>query len=114
MPKGRCNLSPGGGSVLFISECFVRREAPGLWQGVDELHKGEHICIEPTDCMRLEELTLLPEVQNGRYHFFNALKSSALSSSKEITAAASTSVMNWTLALCDEDRKAIYIIKYRV
>ena len=64
--------------------------------------------------MRLEELTLLPKVQNRRYHFFNALKPSASYLPKEITAAASVSVMNWTLALWDEDGKTIYIIKYRV
>ena len=34
MPKGRCNLSPRGGSVLFISECLVRRRTLGLWQGM--------------------------------------------------------------------------------
>ena len=44
----------------------------------------------------------------------NALKPSASYSPKEITAAASVSIMNWTLALWDEDGKTIYIIKYRV
>lgn len=63
--------------------------------------------------MKLEEPLPLPEVQNGRYHFFNALKPFASSSPKEITAAASSSIMNWTLALWDEDGKTIYIIKYR-
>lgn len=63
--------------------------------------------------MKLEEPLPLPEVQNWRYHFFNALNPSASFSSKEITAAASASIMNWSLALWDEDRRAIYIIKYR-
>jgi hypothetical protein len=43
--------------------------------------------------------------------FFNALSPAVSYSSKEITAAASSPIMNWTLALWDEDGKAIYIIK---
>ena len=61
--------------------------------------------------MRLEELTLLPKVKNGRYHFFNARSPAVSYSSKEITAAASSPIMNWTLALWDEDEKSVYIIK---
>lgn len=109
-----CSSNAPNGKVLLIIYYEICEDDIGIdikhWHSVPH----EHTVLKTLlSSMKLEEPLPLPEVQNGRYNFFNALKSSALSSSKEITAAAASSIMNWALALWDEDRKDIYIIKYR-
>ena len=63
--------------------------------------------------MNLKENLPLPHVKHGRYYFLNALKPAAFSSAKEVEAAASASAMKWTLALWDEDKQTISVVKYR-
>lgn len=103
------------GSVLFIIYYEICEDDIDFdikhWHSVPH---GRTVLNNLLSSMKLEEPLPLPKVKNGRYHFFNALNPAASYSSKEITAAASSSIMNWTLALWDEDRKAIYIIKYRM
>ena len=83
MSKGRCNLSPRGGSVLFYIGMFGSQGNSGLMTAcwwtpqrrtylhwANRLYEALHRSITLSS-MRLEELTLLPKVKNGRYHFFN-------------------------------------------
>lgn len=63
--------------------------------------------------IKLDEDIHLPHINHGRYHFFNALKPEAPSSRQNMEDALSASRPKWTLALWDEDKQAVYLIKYR-
>ena len=63
--------------------------------------------------MKLEDELPLPHVKHGRYRFFKALKPAAMYSVKEVADAAAATTMRWTLALWDEDRQELCVIKYR-
>lgn len=63
--------------------------------------------------IRREENLHLPYVHRGRYRFVNALKAETFSSQQDIAEALSASRPKWTLALWDEEKQAVYLIKYR-
>ena len=110
----RSNNAPNGKVSLII---YYEVCEDDIVIDIKHWHSIPHGCAvlnSLLSSMKLEEPLPLPEVQNGRYNFFIALKPSASYSLKEITAAVSASIMNWTLVLWDEDRKDIYIIKCRV
>ncbi len=63
--------------------------------------------------MKLKEELHLPYVRHGRYCFLNALNPNAFSTKQDLANALAASSVKWTLALWDEDKQAVYLIKYR-
>lgn len=63
--------------------------------------------------MNLEGDIFFPSIQNGRFHFFNELKPAASYYSSEISDASSISRKSWKLSLWDEEKQAIYIVKFK-
>ena len=80
------------------------------WRAIPHSRSAINILIST---MNLKENLPLPHVKHGRYYFRNALKPVAFSSAKEVEAAASASAMKWTLALWDEDKQTISVVKYQ-
>lgn len=63
--------------------------------------------------IKLEEDIHLPNINHGRYLFFSSSKPELSSSRQDMEDALSASRPKWTLALWDEEKQAVYLIKYR-